>query len=109
MYEYKVLESTQPIIPPEMLNKEGEEGWLLTSIVSRRTDEGVEKWLFYFVKLVEKVPYRKEDAEPLKPKDGEPDNLGELAEHGQVPLGFAEQEKTVQDQTEDGATGPMHD
>jgi hypothetical protein len=80
MYEYKVLESTQPIIPPEMLNKEGEEGWLLTSIVSRRTDEGVEKWLFYFVKLVEKVPYRN-----------------------------AEQEKTVQDQTEDGATGPMHD
>jgi hypothetical protein len=76
-----------------MLNSEGKEGWMLITIIPRRTEEGEEKWVLYFMRETEKIPVREEDIQTLRETkvDSEPDDLGKLAEHGHVPLGFADQ------------------
>jgi hypothetical protein len=47
-YEYQILESDSPIVPADMLNQQGENGWMLNTIMPRETTEGAKRWLFYF-------------------------------------------------------------
>ena len=56
-YEYQVLESDSPTVPPEMLNEQGKEGWMLcgTTIRNTKNPEG-ERWVFYFIRLCEQKP-----------------------------------------------------
>lgn len=54
-YEYQVLEADSPTVPSEMLNMQGEEGWLLQGVITRDArppsePEGEKRWVFYFAR-----------------------------------------------------------
>jgi hypothetical protein len=64
-YEYQVLESDSASVPPEMLNEQGDEGWLMCGITIRDVkppqpsgfsgpvdSSFTQHWIFYFVRPV---------------------------------------------------------
>ena len=48
-YEYQVLEGDAPGIPADMLNEQGNEGWMMAGVVKREV-EGNSRWIFYFMR-----------------------------------------------------------
>lgn len=46
-YEYLVLEGDAPVVPPEILNERGDEGWILTTVVPRE-ENNKKTWILYF-------------------------------------------------------------
>lgn len=47
-YEYLALEGDSPLVPTEMLNERGEDGWIICATVERTNENNQKRWVFYF-------------------------------------------------------------
>lgn len=47
-YEYMVLEGDSPLVPSEMLNERGDDGWIICNILERLNEANQKRWVFYF-------------------------------------------------------------